>query len=99
MAGRFCATLDARRAENRGEPVRRDGQDPFSACPRLGEQVLAPVDTDHDGRFDTLRVLMPPYVAGPYTEGDYIVDVPFAAADLAGVSAAYRPAFEAMRER
>jgi hypothetical protein len=94
MSARFCAALNRQRAENReGEEPAEPG-DMFSECPPLAEQVVAPADMDHDGRFDTLRVLMAPYEAGPYVEGDYIVEVPFGAPDLAALPAAWRPAFQ-----
>lgn len=95
MTGRFCAELDRQRAENRGEPVRPDPEDPFARCPPLTEQVIAPADDDGNGRFELLRVMLPPYVAGPYVEGDYVVDIAFAPADLARVPDRYRPDFEA----
>lgn len=99
MAPRFCAELDRQRAEQRGAAVMPDPEDPFTRCPPLAEQVIAPADTDGNGRFDTLRVLLPPYVAGPYVEGDYAIDVPFDPADLAAVPDRYRPAFEVPGER
>nr|MDQ4087787.1 hypothetical protein [Pseudomonadota bacterium] len=92
---RFCAALDAQRQANRGEPVRRDESDPHTACPSLGNQVLVPIDKDVNGRFDHLEVMTPPYAAGPYAEGDYIVQLPFEPRDLSGVPPRYRAAFEA----
>jgi hypothetical protein len=94
MSERYCAALDAERAERRGEPVTRDPQDQFSLCPPLAEQVLAPTDSDGNGRFDTLAVLIAPYVAGPYAEGAYSPQLPFRAGDLEGVPENYRSAFE-----
>lgn len=82
MTARYCAALDAQREEKRGEPVRRDPEDPHNACPPLGERVLAPADSDGNGRFDRLDVLIPPYAAGPYVEGDYVVEIPFDPGDL-----------------
>lgn len=94
MAPRFCDALDAMRAERRGEPVRRDPNDSFTACPALADQALAPVDEDGDGRLDGLRVLIPPYAAGPWVEGPYIVELGFALADLSGLAAEHRASFE-----
>ena len=99
MAPRFCAELDRQRAERRDAPVAADPDDPFNRCPPLAEQVLAPADTDGNGRFETLRVMLPPYVAGPYVEGEYVVDVAFDPGDLAAVPDRYRPAFEAIGDR
>ena len=94
MTERYCAVLDAERTAQRGEPIHRDPEDPHTLCPPLAELVLAPKDEDGDGRFDTLDVLIAPYLAGPYVEGPYFAEVPFRAEDLAGVNADYRPAFE-----
>jgi hypothetical protein len=97
LTPRYCAALDAEREERRGEPVQRDSDDSFSACPPLAEQVLAFRDSDGNGRFDMLEALIPPYVAGPWVEGPYPLEVPFAAADLGGIPAEYRMSFESGR--
>jgi hypothetical protein len=86
MNARYCSALGAMVARHGGEPPER--------CPALAERVLAFSDSDHDGRFDALHVLVAPYVAASYADGSFVVDVPFEAADLSGVAAAYRPAFE-----
>jgi len=99
MSGRFCAALDRQRAEKReGDPI-ADPDDPFNRCPPLGDHVLAPADQDGNGRFDTLRVLIPPEAVGPYVEAEYVIDIPFDRADLAHVPDRYRPAFEVSGER
>ncbi len=89
---RYCAALDAERAGKRGGPT--DPADMFGNCPQIEVQVLAPVDKDGNGRFDTLAVLLPPYAAGPYVEGDYVIEIGFEAGDLAAIPATYRAAFE-----
>ena len=94
MTERYCAALDAERAAQRGEPIRRDPEDSHTLCPPLTELVLAPKDEDGNGRFDTLDVLIAPYLAGPYVEGPYFAEVPFEVEDLAGVAESYRAAFE-----
>jgi len=99
MKERYCRDLDRQREEKRGEPVRRDPEDPHTACPALEAGVLTPADSDGDGRFDRLDVLIPPYAAGPYVEGDYVVEIPFEPADLAAIPDGYRPAFEVPGER
>ena len=99
MTERYCASLDAERAERRGEPVRRDPDDPHTLCPPLSELVLAPKDQDGNGRFEALDVLIAPYLAGPYAEGAYFAEVPFRAEDLAGIPDGYRAAFEVAAER
>lgn len=96
---RYCDDLDNQRAERRGEPVQRSTDDPFTDCPGLSWQAMAPADEDGNGRFDTLRILLPPYAAGPYVEGDYIVELTFEPGDLAGIPDGLRPAFEVPGER
>lgn len=90
LSGRYCARLDAMRRE-------RTGAAPTMPCPTLAERKSALADRDRDGRFDTLRVLIPPYVASSYADGSFIVDVPLTRADLAGLAAADRPVFESAR--
>ncbi|MEA3047710.1 MAG: hypothetical protein QOJ53_2042 [Sphingomonadales bacterium] len=94
MRARFCAELDRQRAEKREGDAIADPDDPFNRCPPLGDHVLAPADRDGNGRFDTLRVLIPPEAAGPYVESEYIIDIAFEPRDLAAVPERYRPAFE-----
>jgi hypothetical protein len=94
MRERYCRALDAERSERRDEPVPARSEDQFWECPPLAEQAIAPADGDGNGRFDRLEVLLAPYVAGPYAEGAYSVEVPFEARDLARVDARFRPAFE-----
>lgn len=98
---RFCAALDAMRAERRGRealtPLADD--DPFTACPALAGQAMAPADDDGNGRFETFHVMLPPYAAGPYAEGEYVIELPFGPADLDGIAGSYRPAFEVAGDR
>lgn len=67
----FCAALDAERAK------RRQGQkmSGFNDCPDLAKTPIVPVGS---GRIDSLRVLIPPYEAGPWSEGAY--EIPLSAA-------------------
>ena len=95
LTPRYCDALNAERSERRGEPVTPDPSDLFAACPPLTELPLAPADEDGDGRFDTLHVLIAPYIAGPWVEGPYVIEVRLETEDLADVAAAWRPAFEA----
>lgn len=92
LGDRYCAALVVAREERRGEPTPQG--DLFGDCPGIAQQVLAPADRDRNGRFDTLRVLLPPYAAGPYVEGDYVIDVAFSDTDLSAIASEYRAAFE-----
>ena len=94
LAPRYCEALDAERAERRGEPVRPEAEDSFTTCPALAEQVLVPEDEDGNGRFERIAVLIPPYVAGPYAEGPYPLEVALGEEDVAAIDATHRSAFE-----
>ncbi len=72
----YCPLLDAQRAEKREEALPLQGEGWQVECPDASKYPIAPVDANGDGRFDRLRVLLPPYEAGPYAEGTYEVDVP-----------------------
>ncbi|WP_158274586.1 DUF3298 and DUF4163 domain-containing protein [Sphingosinicella humi] len=76
ISGAYCAALDRERVEKRQEPLPLEGEDWLIGCPSLAQQAIVPVDGDGDSRFELLRVLIPPYEAGPYVEGTYEVDVP-----------------------
>lgn len=100
MEPRYCAELDRMRAERRREArIESDAGDPFSACPPIAAQVLAFADTDNNPHFDTLLVLLPPYAAGPYVEGEYVVAVQLDDGDLAHVPEPQRGAFFPWGER
>lgn len=99
MRARFCAALDRQRAERREGDAIADPEDPSNRCPQLADHVLAPADQDGNGRFDTLRVLIPPEAAGPYVEAEYLIDIPLEPEDLAGLPERYRPDFEVPGDR
>jgi len=82
----YCSRLNAMVAAHGGEPPSR--------CPPLAEQVMAFSDRDHDGKFDALHVLIPPYVAASYADGSFVVEVIFDRGDLEGLAPADRAAFE-----
>ena len=85
----FCAALDAERAGRRGAPVVR-GSTFDAVCPDLSAYRIVPAG---DGRFDRLRVLLPPYEAGPFVEGAYEITLPLTPAFVAGVAPPYRDHF------
>lgn len=88
----FCAELDKQRAEKRGAPVVRSGDDDFTACINPMEQVIAP--TSKDGKLiDAVTVIVGPYSAGPYAEGTYDVTVPVDAALRKTIKTEYQDAF------
>ena len=81
----FCKALDAERA------ARRQGQAAagFSDCPNPAAYPIVP---QGDGAIGMFRVLVPPYEAGPWSEGVY--EIALDAAPLRNFLAPrYRPAF------
>ena len=71
--------------------MRRQGQDAatgaedlFGQCPKFTEIEIMPTGPAQGVRpMTTLLFHADPYVAGPYVEGDYDVDLPVSAAFLA----------------
>lgn len=87
----FCKALDAERASRRqGEKL--EGQ--FAECPALSELTIAPQDKDGDGKFESIRLIADPYVAGPYAEGDYEVVLPVSASLAKSLKAEFRADFK-----
>ena len=94
LGDRFCEGLDRERAERRGTPVAEESDEMFDQCPEIGElEVL--VGSSNRRAFNRLTLYAGPYVAGPYSEGAYEVNLPVDAAVLAAVRPEYREAFAA----
>jgi hypothetical protein len=88
----FCAQLNRQREKKRGEPVNADSTDEFDACiDPVGETVI--LGSTNRQQFNRIGVLVAPYEAGPYAEGDYEVTLPVTAAVLAAVKPEYRGSF------
>lgn len=88
----FCAELDRQRAEKRGAPVNPDAKDgiaEFNRCPIMAEQEILPISR-HGKALDAIRVVIGPYVAGPYAEGSYEIDLPVTPPILGAVKQPYR---------
>lgn len=91
----FCKALDAERAKRRGEPV-TPGDGMFSDCIKASDQTV--ILGSSDGRaFDKVGVLIGPYAAGPYAEGDYEFTFPMTHTLLGAIKPAYREAFASRR--
>lgn len=87
----FCKELDRQRAEKRGAPVVR-GDDEFTQCIDPMKEVLAPVSKD--GKLiDGITVVIGPFSAGPYAEGNYNVTLPVDAAMRNAIKTEYQDAF------
>jgi hypothetical protein len=96
IRGRFCDALDKQRAQRRGAPVDRKSGDEFDRCIDPAEST-AVLGSSNRRTFDRIGVLVGPYEAGPYAEGDYEITLPVDAAVLAAVRPEYRAAFSASR--
>jgi hypothetical protein len=93
----YCAALDKARAENRGPSkaaVVVGPDDPFNQCPKFADLALIP--RGNAGRpMMSMTFHADPYVAGPYAEGDYDIELPVTAAVLDALKPQYRSSFEA----
>ena len=67
----------------------------FDECPKLDEIALVPTDKDGNGRFERLILTASPYVAGPYAEGSYEIELAITPDVLTALKADYRESFEA----
>lgn len=91
LTGPWCKAIAAARA---GRRVGQSVGDLFDECPPLSDLAIVPADSDRDGRFDRLRLLADPYVAGPYAEGDYEVDFALEPKWIAAMKPGWRASFE-----
>ena len=93
MTQRWCDALNVAREQKRGEPVGGGGM--FDECPPLDDIAIIPADQNGNGRFERLLMVASPYVAGPYAEGSYEIELPVTANLIAVIGQEYRPSFEA----
>ena len=93
LTPRWCDALNKAREEKRGEPVGGGGM--FDECPKLDEISIIPTDKDGNSKFERLVLIADPYVAGPYVEGDYEIDLPVTGDLIAALRSDYRESFEA----
>ena len=92
IRGPFCDLLDRQRETKRGEKINRASGDEFDACIDPAESTLILGSTNHQ-TFDRLGVLIGPYEAGPYAEGDYEVNLRVTQAVLDAVKPEFKAAF------
>ncbi|GAA4773286.1 DUF3298 and DUF4163 domain-containing protein [Novosphingobium ginsenosidimutans] len=88
----FCKALNRERAARRGEPIDPASEDMFDQCidPTASTVILG---SSNKQQFDRIGILIAPYEAGPYAEGDYEVTLPVTKAVLAAVKPQYRSVF------
>ena len=90
---RFCRQIDAQRRRKReGEPASSEAEDPYWACLDPVEYVVILGSSDKR-HFDRIGVLVPPYEAGPYAEGEYEATMSVTPAVIEAVKPEYRSAF------
>lgn len=92
LTGDWCNALNKERQERRGEPIGTD--DMFDQCPNLREIAIIPADKDRNGKFERLMLVADPYVAGPYVEGSYEIELGVPLELSAVLKRDYRPSFE-----
>jgi hypothetical protein len=93
----FCAALDQQRAQNRnGERADPGTPSNFAACLDPAKEVMILGSADH-AHFTRIGILMGPYEAGPYIEGDYEVTLPVTSEVLAAIRPEYRLSFALAR--
>lgn len=92
----FCAQIDRQREEKRGEKIDRNSGEMFNDCIDPAEQTLI-LGSSNRKTFDRIGVLVAPYEAGPYVEGEYEATVPVTAAVIAAAKPEYRAAFSLKR--
>lgn len=95
LSASWCKALDAERSVKR-QGAKLGGE--FDECPKLSELAIVPADRDSDGRFESVRLIADPYVAGPYAEGNYKVELAVTPALIAALKPEYRPSFELQRQ-
>jgi Deacetylase PdaC len=90
----FCDKLDIERSKKReGEKIDRSQTDDWmQACPKPSDYTVI-IGSSDKAKFNRMAIYIGPYGAGPYSEGDYEIDMPVTPELLALVKPQYRPAF------
>ena len=92
----FCAALNRERGKRRGAPVAAGSRAEFDQCIDPVESTVI-LGSSNRKAFDRIGVLVAPYSAGPYAEGDYEVTLRVTPAVMAVVKPEFRPTFVAAR--
>jgi hypothetical protein len=91
----YCRALDKERRKRRGPDYQPGSIAEFDSCPKLSDLALIPADPKQRGRFDRIHLIAAPYLAGPYAEGDYDIELPVSRALIAAMKPEYRGSFAA----
>ena len=93
FARTYCRALNEQRREKRGPEDSAAGpDDPFSKCPGFDELAIIPKG-ETGQPLTTILIHADPYVAGPYVEGDYDVEIPVNERLLAALKPQFRSSF------
>ncbi len=69
----YCRALNRDRLARRGEPTPAD--DMFGACPDLFKEAEAYPTKPVYGKYSRIAISLAPYVAGPFSEGSYDLEI------------------------
>ena len=85
----YCAALEAERRRRRGADRLMDA---FETCPPLAEQLILPAAAPVERVARQVRIVLDPYVAGPFSEGSYELTMAWPEGVAAMVAAPWRDA-------
>jgi Deacetylase PdaC len=88
----YCAMLDAERVALRGEPTPKD--DIFGECVDPFENGIVYPENLGSGGYLRIGFALPPYAAGPYVEGEYLLDIAAPAYITEGLKPEYSDLFQ-----
>jgi hypothetical protein len=98
LGPRYCAELDKERRKRRGGDGKLGTIDEFDQCPKFSDLSVELIDDNENRRFDHLQFTADPYVAGPYSEGEYVIDLPVTPHLIGAIKPEYRSSFEVQRQ-
>lgn len=93
----YCRALDEERVKKRGGDGKLNYSG-FDSCPKFSDLAMIPADSRRGGGFGTIHLIAAPYLAGPYSEGEYEVGLPVTARLIRSIKPEYRSSFEAQRQ-
>lgn len=85
-----CRALDRERLARRGEPTPKD--DMFGGCPDLFKEAEAYPAKPVYGKYSRIAISLAPYVGGPFSEGEYDLEIVIPK----GLKALVKPQYQAL---